>query len=84
MRRYKVQLFNDDNLLNAIVTTYCDNIIQALDRFTDLCDAGRIDYNLDEYYVWLYDTQGERNIIYYEYLNDEKYGTYEELVPCQY
>lgn len=82
MKRYEVQLFNSDSLLDAVCVKKCNSIIQALDCFTDLCDGGRTDYNLDEYYVWLYDRQEERNIIYYSYVQDDD-ATYEELVPCQ-
>lgn len=82
MSRYEVQLFNSDNLLDVVASKKCDNIIQALDRFTDMCESGRLDYNLDEYYVWLYDNQNQRNIMYYSYVQDG-YAIYEELVPCQ-
>lgn len=83
MNRYKVQLFSSDNAIDAVDTKICDSIIQALDRFTDMCESGREDYNLDEYNVWLYDLYTERYLIYYWYSQD-KYGTYEDLVPCQY
>lgn len=84
MKRYEVQLFNSDDLLDVVATVKCDSIIQALDRFTDMCKSGREDYNLDEYYVWLYDQKDRRNIIFYTYLQDDDYGIYEELEPCQY
>lgn len=83
MNRYEVQLFSEEDLASAIAIKKCDSIIQALDRFTDMCEAGREDYNLDNYYVWLYDRQNEQNIIYYSYMRDDNYGTYEELLPCQ-
>lgn len=84
MNRYKVQLFSSDNAIDAVDIKICDSIIQAMDRFTDMCESGREDYNLDEYYVWLYDLHNERNIIFYTYSQDDKYGIYEELTPCQY
>lgn len=84
MKRYEVQLFKSDELLDAVATVKCDSIIQALDRFTDMCESGREDYNLDEYYVWLYDQKDRLNIIFYTYLQDDDYGVYEELKPCQY
>lgn len=83
MSRYEVQLFNSDDLLDVVDSKKCDSIIQALDRFTDMCEAGREDYNLDDYYVWLYDRQNNENILYYSYVQDDDYGTYEELVPCR-
>lgn len=83
MSRYEVQLFNSDNLLDVVVSKKCDGIIEALDRFTDMCESGREDYNLDDYYVWLYDRQSNENILYYSYVQDDDYGTYEELVPCR-
>lgn len=83
MKRYEVQLFSEEDLVNVVALKVCDNIIQALDRFTDMCESGREDYNLDNYYVWLYDRQNEQNIIYYSYMCDDNYGLYEELVPCQ-
>lgn len=83
MNRYEVQLFSGHMMVDAVEVKKCDNIIQALDRFTDMCEAGREDYNLDEYYVWLYDRQCQCNIIFYTYAYDDIYGTYEELVPCR-
>lgn len=84
MHHYKVQLFSSDNQLDAVTSVKCNSIIQALDRFTDMCVAGREDYNLDEYYVWLYDLDKQCNVMFYTYLQDDDYGTYEELSPCQY
>lgn len=83
MNRYEVQLFND-NMLEAVDTTECDSIIKAMECFTDMCKAGREDYNFDEYHVWLYDQERYCSLIFYSYYQDDKYGTYEELVPCQY
>lgn len=83
MKRYEVQLFGHDNLLDSIDIKECDSIIQALDRFTDMCEAGREDYGLDEYHVWLYDRERHSSIIFYSYYQDGEYGTYEELTPCQ-
>lgn len=84
MHHYEVQLFNSDELLDAVASVKCNSIIQALDRFTEMCESAREDYSLDEYYVWLYDMDKRRNIIFYTYLQDDDYGTYEELKPCQY
>lgn len=83
MKRYEVQLFSSDNLISVTASVKCDSIIQALDRFTEMCESGREDYNLDDYYVWLYDRQRNENIMYYSYVQDDDYGTYEELVPCR-
>lgn len=84
MHNYEVQLFNSDELLDVVASVKCNSIIQALDRFTEMCESGREDYNLDEYYVWLYDRDKMCNVIFYTYLQDDDYGTYEELTPCQY
>ena len=83
MSRYEVQLFSDDDFEDAVEVKNCESIIQALDRFTDMCESGCEDYNLDEYYVWLYDRENQQNIIFYSYAQDDDYGIYEELVPCQ-
>lgn len=83
MNRYEVQLFSSDNLIDVVEVKKCDNIIQALDCFSDMCKSGREDYNLDDYYVWLYDRKNNENILYYSYVQDDDYGTYEELVPCR-
>ena len=82
MKRYEVQLFGDD-MLNAVDIKKCDSIIMALDRFTDMCEAGREDYSLDEYHVWLYDEERHCSILFYSYYQDDDYGTYEDLTPCQ-
>lgn len=83
MKRYEVQLFSDENLVNAVAIKEFDSIILALDRFTDMCESGHLDYNLDKYYVWLYDRDNYRYIIYYTYVRDG-YSIYEELTPGQY
>lgn len=84
MKRYEVQLFSNDDLENAVELKTCDNIILALDYFTGMCEDGREYYDLDEYHVWLYDHENLRNIIFYSYAQDDDYGTYEELTPCQW
>lgn len=84
MHYYEVQLFNSDELLDVVASVKCNSIIQALDRFREMCESAREDYNLDEYYVWLYDRDKMRNVMFYTYLQDDDYGTYEELTPCQY
>ena len=84
MHHYEVKLFNSDELLDVVASVKCNSIIQALDRFTEMCESAREDYNLDEYYVWLYDRDKMRNVMFYTYLQDDDYGTYEELTPCQY
>lgn len=82
MKRYEVQLFND-NMADAIKVNEFDSFIQALECFTAMCKIGREENNLEECHVWLYDQERHCSIIFYSYYHDEKYGTYEELTPCQ-
>ena len=84
MKRYEIQLFSGEGLLYPVIAVSCNGIIQALERFTEMCESGREDYALDDYQVWLYDPDNIRNVMFYTYLQDDDYGTYEELTPCQY
>lgn len=84
MKRYEVNLFQDEELLDAIVTYKTDNVIEALKLFTKTCELGRGACGLSSYTVWLYDNQDRRNICFYTYDDDETFGCYEELTPCQY
>lgn len=81
MNHYEVKLFSSEELIDEVASVKCNNIIQALECFTEMCKSGREDYNLDEYYVWLYDRDKMRNVMFYTY---DDYATYEELTPCQY
>lgn len=84
MKRYEISLFSDKELASAIVKFKTDEIIDALARFTVLCESGREDFELSSYTVWLYDVQNCRNICFYTYDDDETFGCYEELTPCKY
>lgn len=81
MKHYEVKLFSSEELIDEVTSVKCNSIIQALDCFTDMCKSGREDYNLDEYYVWLYDRDKMCNVMFYTY---DAYAAYEELTLCQY
>lgn len=79
MKHYEVQLFSTDNPVDAIEVHECDSIIKALNRFTYVCKTAGDVYDLDDYYVWVYDRMVNRYIMYYNF-----YKGKEEFATCQY
>lgn len=82
MNRYEVKVFTARNLLDAIETKKCSSVIQAQYCFAEMCEYARESLEQVGCYVYLYDLQLERDIIFYHYSPDDD-GVYEELMPCR-